>query len=312
MRRPHVPAEFDRHDPLEEEAPPTEKAASHASPSALLQASGREPLTADEAASEPLAIAASRVAKKVQVVFFGPEGAKVRWDVRRRGAFDSEPFVCPVRHNFPQGAIYALKFEAIPERPQLTLYPTLEIAPASEKTAEYLVHNGVPVGLTDEEIEQLVKGASVTKVVYLPDPEFQELALAGVETLVSTRLEPGTDPIIEADRRGTILAILQADGKFVAPAYQRRHEPAEPSESEAPEPGRILLPGVPFPGVPMGLPPLPQCPAPDAESHRAPNRPGKLIYTSDELRRLLDEWERQWLLDRPDHRTPFRTQGGCL
>ena len=46
----------------------------------------------------------------------------------------------------------------------------------------------------------------MTKVIYLPDPEFQELALAGVETLVSTRLDPGVDPIVEADRRGAILA----------------------------------------------------------------------------------------------------------
>jgi hypothetical protein len=49
----------------------------------------------------------------------------------------------------------------------------------------------------------------VTKVIYLPDPEFQELALSGVETLVSTRLDPGVDPIAEADRRGAILAILR-------------------------------------------------------------------------------------------------------
>jgi hypothetical protein len=49
----------------------------------------------------------------------------------------------------------------------------------------------------------------VTKVIYLPDPEFQDLALAGVETLVSTRLDPGVDPIAEADRRGSILAILR-------------------------------------------------------------------------------------------------------
>ena len=50
----------------------------------------------------------------------------------------------------------------------------------------------------------------MTKVVYLPDAQYQELAVAGVETLVSTRLDPGTDPITEADRRGCIsLAIVR-------------------------------------------------------------------------------------------------------
>ena len=52
-------------------------------------------------------------------------------------------------------------------------------------------------------------GNFVTKVIYLPDPKYQELAIAGVETLVSTRLEPGVDPILEADKRGTILLIVR-------------------------------------------------------------------------------------------------------
>jgi hypothetical protein len=39
------------------------------------------------------------------------------------------------------------------------------------------------------------------------------LALAGVETLVSTRLDPGLDPIVEADRRGSILAIIRVGNK---------------------------------------------------------------------------------------------------
>ncbi len=49
----------------------------------------------------------------------------------------------------------------------------------------------------------------MTKVIYLPDPKYQELAISGVETLVSTRLEPGVDPILEADKRGTILLIVR-------------------------------------------------------------------------------------------------------
>ena len=59
----------------------------------------------------------------------------------------------------------------------------------------------------------MLSGNFVTKVIYLPDPEFQELALAGVETLVSTRLEPGVDPIVEATRRGAILAIVRLGNK---------------------------------------------------------------------------------------------------
>ena len=81
------------------------------------------------------------------------------------------------------------------------------------RTAAFLAHNAIPVQFTEEDFDQVLSGNFVTKVIYLPDPEFQELALAGVETLVSTRLDPGVDPIVEADRRGAILAIVRLGNK---------------------------------------------------------------------------------------------------
>jgi hypothetical protein len=38
----------------------------------------------------------------------------------------------------------------------------------------------------------------------------------------------------------------------------------------------------------------------------------ELMYTSENLRLLLDEWERTWFLDQPDHETPYRTHGGII
>lgn len=148
-----------------------------------------------------------------QVTFAGPEGMAVAWDVSAPGAFDSEPLICPGRYNFPQGAIYRLKLTNIPGREGVELYPTLEIAPSLPRTDAYLAHNSVPVQFTEEDFDQVLSGNFVTKVIYLPDPEFQELALAGIEELVSTRLDPGMDPIVEADRRGAILAIIRLGNK---------------------------------------------------------------------------------------------------
>ena len=77
-------------------------------------------------------------------------------------------------------------------------------------TDAYLAHNAIPVQFTTEDFDQVIDGGNfVTKVIYLPDPKYQELAVSGVETLVSTRLEPGIDPILEADKRGTILLIVR-------------------------------------------------------------------------------------------------------
>lgn len=148
-----------------------------------------------------------------QVEFVGPDGMTVAWDAIERGGFDSEPLICPGRYNFPQGAVYRLKLTDIPGRPGVELYPTLEVAPTMPRTAAYLSHNAVPVQWTEEDFDQVATGNFVTKVLYLPDAEFQDLAIPGVETLVSTRLDPGIDPIIEADRRGSILAVLRLGNK---------------------------------------------------------------------------------------------------
>jgi hypothetical protein len=144
-----------------------------------------------------------------QIAFLGVEGGEVAWDTSGQGMFDSSPLVMPGRQNFPQGAIYRLKLTNISDRPGVELYPTLEVAPVTPRTDAFLAHSPIPIQFTDEDLDQVLSGNFVTKVIYLPDPEFQDLAMSGVSELVSTRLDPGVDPIAEADRRGSILAILR-------------------------------------------------------------------------------------------------------
>ena len=151
----------------------------------------------------------------VQVLFARPEGMQVRWDVTGVAQFDSTPLIVPARQNFPQNGIYRMKITNIPGHDGVELYPTLEIGPTTPRSEAFLAHNAIPVQFTQEDFDQVLVGNFVTKVIYLPDPEFQELALAGVETLVSTRLDPGVDPIVEADRRGAILAVIRLGNKDV-------------------------------------------------------------------------------------------------
>ncbi len=121
-------------------------------------------------------------------------------------AYPPAQLVVPARYNFNQGYIYRLKMTSIPGRPNVSLYPSIEVAQTTPVTDAYLAHNAIPVQFTNEDFDQVIDGGNfVTKVIYLPDPKYQELAVSGVETLVSTRLEPGIDPILEADKRGTIL-----------------------------------------------------------------------------------------------------------
>jgi len=169
--------------------------------------------------TEAYADAALAAAPTSQIAFLGEEGVQVSWDVSGYSQFDSTPLVIPGRQDFYQGAIYRLKLTNIPGRPGVELYPTLEVAPVTPRTDAYLAHSPIPVQFMVEDFDQVLSGNFVTKVIYLPDPEFQELALAGVETLVSTRLDPGVDPIAEADRRGSILAIVRMGNKDLEPGY---------------------------------------------------------------------------------------------
>ncbi len=41
-------------------------------------------------------------------------------------------------------------------------------------------------------------------------------------------------------------------------------------------------------------------------------RAQQLLYTSEDLRTALDEWERIWFLDMPSHMKPHRTHGGVI
>ncbi len=150
-----------------------------------------------------------------QVTFGRPEGMQVRYDQSGSGMFDSEPLIVPARQNFPQGALYRVKLTNIPNREGVELYPTIELAYANPRTGAYLAHNSIPIQFTEEDFDQVVTGNFVTKVIYLPDPDFQGPALAGIDTLVSTRLDPGIDPIVEADRRGSILAIIRLGDKDI-------------------------------------------------------------------------------------------------
>ena len=149
-----------------------------------------------------------------QLRFIGPEGMHVNWDVFVPGSFDSETKYCPFSQNFMQGAIYRLRLTNIPAREDKPpYYPTVEVAATMARSQAFLSHNSIPIEFTDNDFDQVDSGNFVTKVIYLPDPEFQGLAMAGVGTLVNTQLEPGADPITEADHRGSILAIIRLGNK---------------------------------------------------------------------------------------------------
>lgn len=159
------------------------------------------------AQAQAYAQACAMPAQSTQVNFLGPEGMSVGWQIGQ--GFADNQLLTPQRYNFTQGATYRLKFSNIPRREGMTLYPTLHVYPAHPTTQAFLAHNTIPIRITPEDLNQVATNNFVTKVIYLPDPKHQDLAVANVEELVSTRLGPGLDPVHEADRMGTIMVVLR-------------------------------------------------------------------------------------------------------
>jgi hypothetical protein len=131
------------------------------------------------------------------------------------------------------------------------LYPTLEVVPATARTETFLAHSAVPISFTNEDFEQVQAGNYLVKVIYLPHPQFQDLAAAGPDEIISSRLEPGADPLAEAHRRGNILLVIRLGNINLelpnSPAMDAP-SPFAPKHSMATGmPGGGLVPGMPMP-----------------------------------------------------------------
>jgi hypothetical protein len=149
---------------------------------------------------------------RTQIRFARPSGMKVAWLTQGadgKASYSGTVIEAPGRYNFLQAAIYKLKLSNIEGRPGMEIYPTLEVVPCNPKTEAFLAHSAVPIEFTPEDFQEVADGKYVVKVIYLPDPQYQELAAAGTEEIISTRLEPGADPLLEAQRRGSILLVIR-------------------------------------------------------------------------------------------------------
>jgi len=144
--------------------------------------------------------------QRTQIRFVQPGGMFVHF-MDQAGGFSDAGRQVPSLYPFPQGSVYRVKLDNIPNRGPRSFYPTIEVYPTTEKTVEFLSHSTVPLAFTDEDFEQAKVGNLVVKVIYLPDAPFQDLAVA--EEIISTKLDAGVDPIEEAKRRGSILMVIR-------------------------------------------------------------------------------------------------------
>jgi hypothetical protein len=212
------------------------------------------------------------------IKFTGPAGMKVTWQLPG-GGFNDEAtgLTAPKEYNFLQGQVYRLRLtQILPNHPGKSFYPTLEVAAANPKTLTFLAHSTVPLTFTSDDFDHAVAGNLVVKVVYLPDRENQDFVTVagGIEEVNSIRLEPGVDPVAEAQRKGTVLAIIRMGNIDLENKVSPAMNAVPPGALMLPPGGPVMIPGpggiepkkvpLPGPGLPPGMSSVPGLPSPVA------------------------------------------------
>lgn len=184
----------------------------------------------------------------VQFRLVEPRKARVRLI---RGKDENWQLQVPFRKNLIPGTAYTFLMDQVPGRVDKTDWPVpyrltrsyglfLDM-PGSTGTGAsryYLAQNSIPISVTDEDLDQADANNTVTKVYFLAKADKGKPVGRSIETIVSTRLDPGIDPLDEAAKRGQLLAVLKiqraTDGKVFGTRINPRVRDAEASAQPHP------------------------------------------------------------------------------
>src|ERR671923_59928 len=68
------------------------------------------------------------------------------------------------------GPVYGWRFPEIPNTPALKFFPTVEVIDRLYPPPGLALRYPIPIELTQEELELAIRGAFVTRVIYVEDP----------------------------------------------------------------------------------------------------------------------------------------------
>jgi uncharacterized repeat protein (TIGR01451 family) len=150
----------------------------------------------------------------------------------------------PVSLAVRPGYVYRFKLTDIPKHPGVALYPTVEVhgtlhLPPGGQAALH----PAPVSFSESDIDQVLAGAFITKVVVLEHPERAAPIATELGQALETDLRPHEDPVAHARVLGRPVLIVRLGGRTLPPDDLAAHAVAN----------TILLPG----GRALGQPAVP-------------------------------------------------------
>jgi uncharacterized repeat protein (TIGR01451 family) len=174
--------------------------------------------------------------------FLGPAGMDATFF---RGGEHGKSFPLPVTVGLRPGYIYRVELNNLPNRPGVQLFPTLEVIgtlrlPPRVRAKDY----PAPIPLTTDDIEQVMAGAMITKVIYLEHPDKAVPITSDPDQPLETSFPAAHDLLREASDNGRPVIVLRLGQKEVSPEEMAREG----------LPGTILLPGETYLPLPRHKP----------------------------------------------------------
>lgn len=179
--------------------------------------------------------------------FIGPPGMEVTY---YRGTNQGAVGVAPSLVGLRPGYVYRMEISKLAGHPGVSLYPTVEVIgtlrlPARISARKY----PAPVVINEQDIEQVLNGAMVTKLVYLEHPDFASTDFYSPDAPPELPVSCAHDLLAQGHERGRPVMIVRLGQRSFTPD-QMAHESA---------PGTILFPHetyLPPPGHPPVLAPI--------------------------------------------------------
>jgi uncharacterized repeat protein (TIGR01451 family) len=166
------------------------------------------------------------------VRFSGPPGLRTTF---YQGQARGRAFDAPVVVGLRPGYLYRIQLSHLARSPGTSIYPTLEVRgslhlPPRLGAAAY----PAPVVLTEADLDVIMSGGLVTKVVYLEHPDRAPPAPSPVDQPIERDLPPGRNLLAEAWAFGRPVLIVRLGGRLLVSEEELAHESVH---------GTILFPG---------------------------------------------------------------------
>ncbi len=143
--------------------------------------------------------------------FYVPDGVKVRMNHKGKNGefmtYGSSPFA----YSFVASMEHTFYVSDVPGRPDERFAFTLDVRRIDKEMYDrQLSTEPVRIDLTNEDFARIENGNAITKMIYLPREELLANGQQALKTLTSSDVGEGMDVVTEAEKLGTIIAILRS------------------------------------------------------------------------------------------------------